>query len=252
MIPRYILDDALRNNAISVGAHILPGFTTRTAVHKQSRQNSIFGQLVKHQVKIKTDLVIMATGANRTFIQTAGVCNVRLPGALATRIYLTGLQNLDDFAQVFLDRCLLPGYGWIFPTGDQSANVGCGVVLNGRSTQEGCRQFRSAFTQLFQNASFIQALPSVKPQGYPIRSDFPDVLISAIGILVAGEAADLVDPINGEGTALALRSGWLAARVASYALSVGDFTDRLLKVYDDALHQMFEDYFIEARQFLSW
>jgi len=61
-----------------------------------------------------------------------------------------------------------------------------------------------------------------------------------------------VDPITGEGIALALRSGWLAARVASYALSMGDYSDHLLMVYDDVLRQMFAEYFIGARQFLSW
>jgi menaquinone-9 beta-reductase len=252
VIPRYILDDALRKNAAKLGAVFLPGFNARGLFYKHCQLQVILGFQDNREVRIKTHLIIVATGANRTFIQAGGLCGVRQPEALATRTYMSGLLDLDDFVQVYLERDLLPGYAWIFPTGNKNANVGCGVILNGRSTKEGSRQMRCALNQLLHNASRGQDLTWQKPQGYPIRSDFPDVPVSTNSILVTGEAAGLVDPITGEGTALAMRSGWLAARVASYALSVGDFSDHLLKVYDDALRQMFADYFMEARQFLSW
>jgi geranylgeranyl reductase family protein len=252
VIPRDILDDALRINATSAGADFLPGFYARALMYKHSRLDSVFGQQGKRQINIRTHLVIVATGANRTFIHIARLCNVCSPGALATRTYLTGLPGLDEYVQIFLDRGVLPGYKWIFPTGTESANVGCGVILNGRNTVEGSRLLRETFRQFLQNTGVDPGIPCGVPHGYPIRSDFPDVPLSGNGILVAGEAAGLVDPITGEGIALALRSGWLAARVASYALSMGDYSDHLLMVYDDVLRQMFAEYFIGARQFLSW
>mgnify|MGYP000179826411 CR=1 FL=1 len=126
------------------------------------------------------------------------------------------------------------------------------LILNGRSAQEGSRRLRSCMRQLLLNLYGGKDPVHEKPKGYPIRSDFPNAPLTTNGMLVVGEAAGLVDPITGEGIGMALRSGWLAARVASYALGVGDFTILPLKVYEDALRHMFGEYFVEARQFLSW
>jgi len=46
---------------------------------------------------------------------------------LALRAYVAGLQGLDDYLEIYLDRELLPGYAWVFPAGDGTANVGVGV-----------------------------------------------------------------------------------------------------------------------------
>lgn len=252
VIPRFLLDDALRRSASSAGALFLPDFSARAPIYKHSRLEGVLGKQGKQEIKIRTHLVIVATGANRTFIQSAGLCAFCPPEALATRTYLEGLSNLDDFIQVYLDRGLIPGYGWVFPTGEDRANIGCGVILNGRSAQEGSRQLRSCMRQFLRSLYGGKDPVHEKPKGYPIRSDFPSAPLVASGMLIVGEAAGLVDPITGEGIGLALRSGWLAARVASYALSVGDFTTLPLKVYEDALRHMFGEYFVGARQFLSW
>lgn len=252
VVPRYLLDDALRKAATSAGALFIPDFNAQAPIYKQSRLEGVLGSQREHEIKIRTHLVIVATGANRTFIRSSGLYTSHPPEALATRTYLEGLSNLDDFIQVYLDRDLIPGYGWVFPTGEDRANIGCGVILNGRSTQEGSRRLRSCLRRLLRQVQGDREITLEKPKGYPIRSDFPNVPLIANGLLVVGEAAGLVDPITGEGIGLALRSGWLAARVASYALSVGDFTTLPLKVYEDALRHMFAQYFLEARQFLSW
>ena len=252
VLPRYLLDEALSKKASSAGALFLPDFYAKTPVYNQSQLEGVLGVQGKREVKVSTHLVIVATGANREFIRSASLYTPRPPEALAIRTYLEGLSNLDNFIQIYLDRDLIPGYGWVFPTGEDRANIGCGVILNGRSTQEGSRHLRSCMRQLLHHVQGGKHLMPEKPKGYLIRSDFPNAPLVAGGMLVIGETAGLVDPITGEGIGLALRSGWLAARVASYALSVGDFTSLPLKVYEDALRHMFAEYFIEARQFLSW
>ncbi len=252
VIPRYLLDDALRQNAVSAGAVFLPGFHAKAPIYQQFRLQSVLGVQGQREIKIKTRLVIVATGANRAFLQASGIYPPRPPHALAARTYLTGLPEQDDFIHVYLERGLIPGYAWVFPTAEGIVNIGCGVILIGQSTQEGSRRLRSALRQLLQDIGAATDIAPPEPRGYPIRSDFPDVPLSANGILVAGETAGLVDPITGEGIGLALRSGWLAARVASYAISVGDFSAHPLKVYDDTLRHLFGEYFIEARQFLAW
>jgi flavin-dependent dehydrogenase len=58
-------------------------------------------------------------------------------------------------------------------------------------------------------------------------------------ILVAGDAAGLVNPLTGEGIAAALESGQLAATHALSALETGDFSACALASYGRALRARF-------------
>jgi hypothetical protein len=69
-------------------------------------------------------------------------------------------------------------------------------------------------------------------------------------VLVVGEAAGLVNPLTGEGIALALESGELAARVASEALQSGDLSGSRLYQYEDVLREKHAGYFEDARELM--
>jgi flavin-dependent dehydrogenase len=56
-------------------------------------------------------------------------------------------------------------------------------------------------------------------------------------ILVAGEAAGLVNPLNGEGIGTAMLSGELAAKYAAEALITGDFSKQQLAGYTKLLQR---------------
>src|SRR5205814_9824338 len=51
-------------------------------------------------------------------------------------------------------------------------------------------------------------------------------------VLLIGDAASMVDPINGEGIHTALESARMAARVAGEALRAGDFSEPFLSRYE--------------------
>ncbi|MGH2829587.1 MAG: NAD(P)/FAD-dependent oxidoreductase, partial [Actinomycetota bacterium] len=68
------------------------------------------------------------------------------------------------------------------------------------------------------------------------------------GMLVAGDAAGIVNPFNGEGIAYAMETGRIAADVAHEALALGD--PRHLRAYSDRLKEAYEGYFILGRLFV--
>jgi flavin-dependent dehydrogenase len=74
-------------------------------------------------------------------------------------------------------------------------------------------------------------------KGYPLRSRMSSVIPVDDNILVVGEAAGLVNPLNGEGIGTAMLSGELAAQHAQTALDNGDFSKLQLNGYAQALHQ---------------
>lgn len=104
------------------------------------------------------------------------------------------------------------GYGWRFPK-SCSTTVGVGGILarNGDMKEPMARYL----AQLGIEAGACK----IKGQFLPF-GDFRKVPGQG-AVLLAGDAAGLVDPITGEGIAHALHSGQLAARAASAALARG-------------------------------
>jgi geranylgeranyl reductase family protein len=250
VIPRRGLDDALRQQAVSAGARFLPGFVALAPYHRWGRLAGIQGRCGKRPLTIEAQLVIVATGANRALLQALGLSDKDRPRALALRAYLAGLHGLDDYLEIYLDRELLPGYAWVFPTGDGTANVGVGIKLGSMTTADGGQRLRAAFDRLLRSSRLAGGRLLGRPQGFPLRTDFPAVSTRAPGVLVVGEAAGLVNPLTGEGIALALESGQLAAEVASEALLCGDLSSEQLRRYDDILRQRYACYFEDARELM--
>jgi hypothetical protein len=112
-------------------------------------------------------------------------------------------------------RRALPGYGWLFPGGDGAANVGLGVgVLSDRSGGvEATRQF-AAFVDHVADADGADGGGSPRPAarlGGWLKIGMVGTMPAQGRVLLVGDAAGLVNPLQGEGISQALRSGRAAA-----------------------------------------
>lgn len=251
IFPRLELDDLLRQQAMQAGARFLAGFDILDSRQRKGRISAVEGRRGEQRLAIAADLIIVATGARRTVLHALGISNGNAPGGLALRAYASGIEGLDDHLEVYLDDALLPGYAWVFPTGDATANIGAGIRLDGISPHEGSLRLRAAFARLQHSARFTNAHIVGRVQGLPLRTDFPALATSAPSVLIAGEAAGLVNPLTGEGIAFALESGRLAAEVTAAALNAGDVSAGYLRRYDDLLHERYGDYFADAHELLT-
>jgi flavin-dependent dehydrogenase len=135
----------------------------------------------------------------------------------AFRQYFTGVD--DRRLWVLFEEDLLPGYAWVFPVGGEDgagrANVGFGVLRSdaGPSGKALAAQWRS----LVERPSLRRALgPAAEPEGtvraWPIPAAYDRDRLTHGRVLFVGDAANVVDPMTGEGIAQALESGMLAAR----------------------------------------
>src|SRR5690606_12222005 len=126
--------------------------------------------------------------------------------------YFEGVEFLPNHFQFRFDGVPLPGYGWVFPVSQTSANIGAGFIPSARgaplSAQAGFKTFveSSAMRRLLQNARQQSSLKS-----YPIRTDFASAPTFAERTLLIGEAAGLVNPLTGDGIDYALETGRIAA-----------------------------------------
>ena len=153
----------------------------------------------------------------------------RYPLGMAVRGYFTSPFHDEPWIESHLDLRdrdgnHLPGYGWIFPVGDGTVNVGVGLL----STFSG---WKSINTSALMDA-FVETAPArwgISPEtscGAPTGGKLPTggSVTPNIGPtwLVVGDAAGSVNPFNGEGISLAYETGRLAADAVSAALTTGD------------------------------
>lgn len=125
----------------------------------------------------------------------------------ALEVELTGPPPADAVAEIDLGGPI-GGYGWSFPKLD-SLTLGTG----------GLERANPALRQDFDRWLQARDATGLKVKGHhlPGGERRPDPGRGAV--LLAGDAAGLVDPLTGEGIAWAIHSGALAARAAAQALA---------------------------------
>ncbi|MDU8909943.1 geranylgeranyl reductase family protein [Aestuariicoccus sp. MJ-SS9] len=116
------------------------------------------------------------------------------------------------------------GYGWQFPK-HCGTTIGVGGMLRRNADMK---------SALAGYRAQLGALGDVPVKGLYLPFGQPRRIPGKGSVLLAGDAAGLVDPITGEGIAYALRSGQLAARAAIRALDEGH-PDRALTHYVNSL-----------------
>ncbi len=132
----------------------------------------------------------------------------------AFRQYFRGVD--DGRMWVLFDPDLLPGYAWVFPLGGGRANVGFGVLRDPRSGVRTGKQLAAQWREVV-NGSKLRAIlgPGAEADGthraWPIPASFDATRLTHGRVLFAGDAANVVDPMTGEGIAQALDTGLLAA-----------------------------------------
>ncbi|KAB8194112.1 geranylgeranyl reductase family protein [Nonomuraea phyllanthi] len=242
VVPRALLDDALVRLAVAAGAQL----RERVRVRRLVQEDGVVRGVEAGGRLLRAPVVIAADGAASALSRQAGL-TATPPGGLgyALRAYVEdvhGLDHLLEFMAPLTDagaRHWLPSYGWAFPTGPTSANVGVGLVErvpNARSDA-----LFAAFLEELRTGDprFRGMRPAGARRGAPLRFDFSPHRCWAPGLLLAGDAAGMISPFTGEGISFALESGKLAAEVADERLA----DPRDLSRYARLLSGRFQGYF---------
>jgi len=145
----------------------------------------------------------------------------------------------------------LPGYGWVFPLGDGTVNVGIGLLST-------FRDYKSVNTTNLMNEWLVTAPEhwGLDPDGAlgPVtggRLPMAGSISPKVGPnwVAVGDAAGFINPFNGEGIDYAYETGRLAAELIAESIATGD--GLALARYPHLLDDEYGLYFKVARVFMS-
>jgi geranylgeranyl reductase family protein len=240
VVPRLRLDEAVVERTVIAGARLLDGIKA-TSLEQQEGELHLRGERNGHIVRLEARLAIAADGGQASFTRRLGLIR-RPPDLVAVRAYFEGDLGPETQMEFHTERLIMPGYNWIFPVGGGRANVGTGSLIS--KVKEGNLRLARVMQQFVANNPYarerLRLAEMASPvQGQPLHTDLRDTRPYGQRVLVAGEAAGLVNPLSGEGIAYALESGEMAATHARLALESGDFSEVALSAYGRALHRRY-------------
>ncbi len=209
--PRRRLDAALMDAAVEAGAELVYETEALPIIDDTGRVTGVEAA----GTTFLADLVVLATGAPGAASRLLGADRMTdEPFGLAIRTYAASPRHAD----AHLEACLtlkdengtpIPGYGWMFPAGDGTVNIGVGAL----STMKGFKSLN--LNKLIENYRTLVADewdlgPNLeRPRAWRLPMSVQKR--HGDGWVAIGDAAGLINPMNGEGIDYGLESGMLAA-----------------------------------------
>ncbi|HEX6568546.1 MAG TPA: geranylgeranyl reductase family protein [Acidimicrobiales bacterium] len=211
-LPRVVLDETLRDAALDAGC---VGRIARAGA-PLGDDGRLAGFELSDGTRLRADVVIGADGAMSRVASAAGLVDEgRVLWGFALRLYFDAPVDLPTIVLWDEGRWRgFPGYGWIFPGPGGRANLGVGVgVLGDRAAAGHASRSLGAFVAVLDRFGLLDhaaRLPAERLGGW-LKMGMVGTTPARGPVLLAGDAAGLVNPLQGEGISEALASGRAAA-----------------------------------------
>lgn len=229
VIERKIFDKHLAKIAAKAGARII----TKADVFRARRENKSVLVGFRHQGEtydVKAKILVACDGVESRVARMMGInTTLSLENICSCAQYeMTNVEIDPDMLELYFGNQIAPGgYVWIFPKGEDTANVGIGVrkPFSEKSALTYLDDFIKNNEKL-RRGSIIEANGGGVPVG-----GFLDTMVDD-NFIIAGDAAHQVNPIHGGGISEGYVSAMIAAEVIAKAFRKNDFSRKTLSEYD--------------------
>ncbi|KAA9151620.1 geranylgeranyl reductase family protein [Amycolatopsis acidicola] len=258
---RHDFDDLLAKTAVKAGAR-LQERTTVTGAITDERTGRVIGVEAKTgpdktPVSYYAPLVLACDGVNAKLARSVGIdTDDKRPMGVAVRRYYKSPRHDDPFIEGHLelwDRSdprepkLLPGYGWAFPLGDGTVNIGLGMLSTSKAFRNTDYRalLRSWLDSTPEEWGYREENAVGRIGGAGLPMGFNRTPHYRDGLLLLGDAGGMVSPFNGEGISSAMESAQLASEFVVQALArpEGSSRERALAGYPVALKELMGGYY---------
>lgn len=274
--PRMKLDADLAAFAADCGAHLhentmathpilsADGWVTGVAARATDER----GRKTGPELTFRAPVVIAADGVSSRMAVAMGIeKRDDRPMGVAVRTYHSSPRHDDDYIESWVELTaptqttasgqttggeVMPGYGWLFPLGDGTVNVGLGMLNT--SPAFGQVDYRAVLRDWIAAMGHEWDIDETT-ELTPVRSAALPMAFNRTphfhrGMLLIGDAGGMVNPFNGEGIDYGMEAARIAAEVIStYARYPEAARRRRLAEYPAAVRESFGSYFTLGRVF---
>ena len=215
---------------------------TNTEIRKFENYGQHAEVVDQHGTVFKAKLVIGCDGAHSALLRSKRMYkqNSRHYSG-AVRAYYENVNGLSkDTIEILLPKQFLPGYFWIFPLDESTANVGFGMLSSSISKRK--IDLRKSMLSIIDSTPelamrFRNASLAGKIEGFGLPLGGKKRRISSARLMLCGDAASFIDPLNGEGIGNAMWSAYLAANHAIACFEADNFTEKFMSGYETATNK---------------
>lgn len=229
VLERKIFDKYMAMDAARAGCEIR--IKTRATGFKRENEHVIvdvesFGK----KDQIKANVVIAADGPESHVARWAGIKQTTKSKEMESGVQYEMCNVKFDkptCVEIYIGSQVPGGYIWIFPKGEDIANVGLAIL-----------QYKSEKSAIGYLNDFVSTNPATKDAqavelnvgGDPVGGMPKD--ICADNLLVCGDAAGQVNTLTGAGIITGMVGGMTAGKVAAESIANEDYSYNYLKKYD--------------------
>lgn len=239
ILDRKVFDKYLAMLAAEDGAEIMVGTLVYEPILDGGKLVGVKARGVNGRFEVRGDVIVAADGVGS---------RVARWGGLNTTLKLVDIETCAQFQMVGIDfespsmmefyfgsKISPGGYVWLFPKGEDMANVGLGV-LGSRAERRPIEYLRNFVkrTPGLSKGKIIEINAGGVPVSGPIKKTVKD------NLLVVGDAARQVNALTGGGIDSAMRAGNIAGEVAAKAVHEGDTSEKRLSEYEKRWREQME------------
>ncbi len=231
ILERKVFDKWLAICASRAGAKVQAKTEVTDVIKEDDYVKGVKAEFEGKEFEISAKVTVAADGVESIIARKAGIdtTNQIVNIDSAFQYEMSNLKIKDPHKiEIYMGNEIAPrGYIWIFPKGNDVANVGVGVAFTQKTARYYLDKFIEENPQIFGDASIIE----VNSGGVPVGGFLKNMV--ANGFVVVGDAAHQVNPIHGGGLKEATIAGQIAGDVIVKAIKAGDVSREFLSQYNE-------------------
>tara|TARA_B100000315_G_scaffold47101_1_gene41880 strand:+ start:4079 stop:5260 length:1182 start_codon:yes stop_codon:yes gene_type:complete len=235
ILDRRVFDYDLAQYAAEEGATIATKTYVSGLLFDNGNVAGVKGEYLGDPFEVKSKIVIGADGVESRVGRWAGLKTQLKMKDMESCVQktVTGIDVDENRFDFFMSQKMAPGgYLWIFPKGKKAANIGLGVSGKYSKDRSAKRYLDDFLEEHYPGCSVI----STTVGGVPCDKTLKKFVSN--GLMLAGDAAHMVNPMTGGGIVPAMRGGLLAGETAVESIKNGDVSEKSLNKYADKWHKI--------------
>jgi len=231
VLERHLFDKAMAADAARAGAEIWLKTAAVDVIKKGDKVVGVKARREGEPITLTAGCVVAADGFESQVARWAGIDTSLKTGDITTcyQYRMANLKTEPDYCEFIIGSVAPGGYIWVFPKGDDTANVGIGVLASKLKKPGDVKMYLDKWIKKDPRLNCGQPVEAIAG-GVSVSPPVEQSVMN--GLILVGDSARIIDPITGGGIANGLLAGKLAGEVLGDCAQANDYSEAALMPYD--------------------